>query len=58
MGKVVRCDDVDPSQNCDFVARGETEDEILKQVGEHAKVHNLEPSPELVELVRSHIKDE
>ena len=35
MGKVLRCGELFPG--CAVVARGETEDEILKQAAEHAK---------------------
>jgi predicted small metal-binding protein len=41
------------------VARAETEQEILELVAEHAQsVHGLEVTEELVEQVRSLIKDE
>jgi len=57
MAKVVRCSDV--GSDCDFVARAETEKEVLEQVAEHAKiVHNLEVSEELSEHIRSLIKEE
>ena len=35
MGKVLRCGDLFPG--CSIEARGETEEEILKQAAEHAK---------------------
>jgi len=57
MAKVLRCRDL--GQDCDAEVRGETVDEILGQVGEHAQsVHGLKVTPELVEAVRSAIKDE
>ncbi|MCH8989092.1 MAG: DUF1059 domain-containing protein [Chloroflexi bacterium] len=57
MAKVLRCRDVGP--DCDAVVRAETEDEVLKQAGEHAQsVHGLEVTAELVEAVRKVIKDE
>jgi predicted small metal-binding protein len=58
MSKVLRCADVVGS--CDFVARGESEQEILQQAAEHARTaHNLtEISPEVAEKVRSAIRDE
>ena len=57
MVKVLRCRDLGP--DCDAEVRGETVDEILEQVGKHAQaVHGLEVTPELVEAVRSAIKDE
>ena len=57
MVKVLKCRDVGP--DCDAVVRGETEEEILEQVGKHAQsVHGMEVTAELVEAVRSAIKDE
>ena len=57
MPKVLRCHDVGP--DCNAEVRGETEDEILEQAGKHAQsVHGLEVTPELVEAVRSAIRDE
>ena len=57
MAKLLRCRDVGP--DCDAEVRGETEDEILEQAGAHAQAdHGLEVTPELVEAVRSAIKDE
>ena len=35
MGKVLRCGELFPG--CSIEARGETEDEILKQAAEHAR---------------------
>ncbi len=58
MAKVLRCRDV--GMDCDYVARAETEEEILKMVAEHAQaVHNMKEIPEEVaEKVRAAIKDE
>ena len=57
MTKVLRCRDT--GADCDFEARGETEDEIMQQVGPHATdVHKMEITPELVEKVRGAIQDE
>ena len=57
MAKVIRCKDT--GADCDYVARAETEQEILELVAEHAQsVHGLEVTEELVEQVRSLIKDE
>ena len=56
MTKVMRCRDLGP--DCDAVVRAETEEELLKQVGEHAQsVHGMEVTAELVEAVRKVIKD-
>ena len=57
MAKILTCRDVGP--DCDADVRGDTEDEILEQAGAHAQAdHGLEVTPELVEVVRSAIKDE
>ena len=58
MPKVLRCADV--VGGCDFVARGDSEEDIMKQAAEHARtVHNMnEITPEVAEQVRSAIKDE
>ncbi len=58
MPKVLRCNDV--VGNCDFVARGESEQDILQQAAEHARTaHQVnEVTPELADKVRSAIRDE
>jgi len=58
MPKVLRCADVVGS--CDFVARGDSDEDILRQASEHARsVHNLnEITPELAEKVKAAIRDE
>lgn len=46
--------------DCDFVARGETEEEVLKLAAEHAgPVHGMtEMSDDVVAKVRAAIQDE
>ena len=58
MTKVITCRDV--GVDCDFVARGQTEEEILAQCAEHARsAHGMnELPPDLAEKVRSSIRDE
>jgi predicted small metal-binding protein len=58
MTKVVRCRDV--GVDCDWEARAETEEEILKKCAEHASEdHNMtEIPPEMVEKIREAIRDE
>jgi predicted small metal-binding protein len=58
MTKVISCRDV--GVDCDFVARGQTEQEILEQCAEHARtVHGMnELSPELAQKLRSGIREE
>lgn len=57
MAKVVTCRDV--GVDCDFEARGETEEEILQMCAAHAKNdHGMEDiSPELVAKVRGAIRE-
>ena len=58
MAKVIRCRDV--GVDCDFEARGETEQEVLQNCAEHAKAdHGMDPIPrELAEKVQAAIHDE
>jgi predicted small metal-binding protein len=58
MAKVIHCDKVNPSSDCHHVIRAETEEEVLQQAGAHAKEHGLEPTPELIEMVKANIEDE
>lgn len=55
MTKEIRCRDV--GVDCDWVASGETEEEIMKKVAEHAKKdHGMDEIPEeLVQRVRAAI---
>jgi predicted small metal-binding protein len=58
MAKTMCCRDVGP--DCDFVARGETEEEIMGQVAEHARTaHGISEVPaELAEKAKAAIRDE
>jgi predicted small metal-binding protein len=58
MSKIVSCREV--GVDCDFEARGETEQEVLQKCAEHAKsAHGMdEIPPELASKVRSSIHDE
>ena len=58
MAKTVNCRDV--GVDCDFVARGETEQEVLEQCAVHARTaHGMsEIPPELVTKVRAAIRDQ
>ncbi len=58
MTKVVNCRDV--GFDCEGVVKGDTEDETLALVAEHAKdAHGLEEvSPEVVAKVKSVMHDE
>lgn len=58
MAKVVSCRDV--GMDCDFVAKGDSEQEILQQCVEHARTdHGMDEIPaEVVDQVRAAIHDE
>lgn len=58
--KKLHCSHIGPDAGCQFVAKGETEQEILEQVAEHAKtVHGLEEVPdELVQSALANIQEE
>jgi len=58
MTKVIRCRDV--GMDCDFEARAESEEELLKKVAEHAgTTHDMTKIPEeVLAKVRAAIKDE
>ena len=58
MSKVVTCRAV--GVDCDFVARGETEQDVLEQCAEHGrKEHGMNELPaDLAEKVRGAMRDE
>ena len=55
--KTLACGELVPG--CDATFRGETEGAILEQAGKHAtEAHGMDVTPELVEQVRNHIRDD
>ena len=49
----------DAGMKCDFVAKGNTDDEVLRQAGSHAQqAHGMKVTPELEKTVRGLIHDE
>jgi predicted small metal-binding protein len=58
MGKIIDCNKVNPTSDCHHVVRGANEEEVLRKAAEHAKEHGLQPSPELLTKVKSHIENE
>jgi predicted small metal-binding protein len=57
MTKVLKCADLMPG--CPYEARGRTTEDILQQAAVHAQdVHNIAPSPELVEKVKLAVREE
>jgi predicted small metal-binding protein len=55
--KEMRCADL--MKGCNFVARGATDDEVMKKAAEHAKAaHGMkEVSPELAKKVKAAIRN-
>lgn len=58
MAKVITCRDV--GMDCDFEARGETEQEVLRKCAEHARsAHGMERiPPEVAAKVKAAMRDE
>jgi predicted small metal-binding protein len=58
MAKSVSCRDV--GMDCDFVAKGDTEEEILSQCADHARVeHNMSEMPtDVRDKVRAAIREQ
>ena len=56
--KAMRCDDL--MKGCNFVARGATDEEVMKKAAEHAKTaHGMDKiTPELAEKVKAAIRNE
>lgn len=56
--KELGCLDVDPKGGCAFLVRAETEDEVMRLAGEHAKGAHKASSlpPEMVAKVKAAIK--
>ena len=49
----------DAGMKCDFVAKGSTDDEVLRQAGQHAQqAHGMTVTPDLERTVRGLIHDE
>ncbi len=56
--KILECAKVDPSSGCTYVARGNSEEEVLRNAAEHAKKHGIrEVSPELMKRVKANIRN-
>jgi predicted small metal-binding protein len=55
--KTLACGEI--MAGCAATFEGETEEEILAQAGRHvAEDHGLDVTPEVVDLVRSHIRED
>ena len=57
MAKILECAKVDPSSGCNYVVRGETEEEVLQKASEHAKEHGIrEVTPDMINRVKASIQ--
>lgn len=58
MARTIHCRDLGP--DCDFVAQGRTDDEVMARVAEHARsAHGIDPLPgDLARRAHSQIRDE
>lgn len=58
MGREFRC--ADAGMECDYVARGQTDDEVMQNVASHAsEVHNIREVPDdLAQQIRGKIRDQ
>ncbi|MGH2371635.1 MAG: DUF1059 domain-containing protein [Chloroflexota bacterium] len=58
MAKEIDCGKVNPASGCGHVIRGETEEEALRLAAQHAKEgHGMDPSPELLAMVKQNMRD-
>ncbi len=58
MTMIVDCSKVNPASGCGHVIRAESEEEVLRLAGQHAKeAHGMEATPELVSMVRAQIEE-
>jgi predicted small metal-binding protein len=58
MAKMVDCGKVNPESGCGHIIRAETEEETLRMAAEHAqKDHGMQPTPELMAMVKQHIQE-
>jgi hypothetical protein len=58
MSKIVNGGKVSPACGHGHIIRGETEEETLRLAGEHAvKEYGLQPTPELIAMVKQHIEN-
>ncbi len=57
MSKSISCADV--GADCSWSATADTEEQLMEKVAEHAKEEHqgMEITPELVEKIKSHIKE-
>ena len=57
MKKVLRCGDM--MAGCDYVARAESEEELMQKAAQHAReAHGITVSPEVVQQIKTKIRDE
>ena len=59
MGKIIDCNKINPQSGCNHVVHGETEEELMENVKEHAVSHGFtKVTPELVAQIKANIREE
>jgi predicted small metal-binding protein len=59
MSKVLECSKINPASNCQYVVRGETDEEVLQNAKLHAQQHGIQDvTPDLIERVKKNIHEE
>ena len=59
MTKIIDCGKVNAAPGCGHIVRADTEEEALRLAAEHARgAHGMEPSPEFLAQVKTHMRDE
>lgn len=59
MSKVLECSKINPSSGCQYVVRGETDEEVLQNAKVHAQQHGIQDvTPDLIQRVKQNIHEE
>jgi predicted small metal-binding protein len=60
MSKILECSKVNPQSNCDYIARGETEQDVLQDAKLHVQQqHGIQDlTPDLMSKVKQNIHEE
>ena len=61
--KTLACKDIDPSSTCDYKSTGNTDEEVLRDMMDHAKGEHADSisgmsDEEMSKMMRPHIKEE
>jgi predicted small metal-binding protein len=59
MSKILECSKINPSSDCQYVVRGETDEEVLQNAKLHAQQHGIQDvTPDLIQRVKQNIHEE